>query len=379
MPQANQTEQATPRRRQKAREKGQVARSRDLIAASSSVAATLVLFTQLGSFPRLWGGFLRDCLEGTISNSIGPGSLTPLFTHASLFAATGAALGLGWIVALSAAVAQGGLVFAPTSLLPTLSRISPATRLQQLFSIHALRSFLKSALPGSAVVYIAVTCLRRDWITLINLPSRNLRGLAGFAASRVFEMGWKAALMLLLWAFLDYLFEHRHFEGELKMSRQELVDEYKETEGNPLIKSRIRRLQRQLRRRRMLEDAKRAAVVITNPTAYAVALEYNALMPAPVVVAKGRNLLAAEIRDIARWNNIPVVENKPLAHLLYRTVEIGQSVPPKLYAVVAEILAAIYRAQARAQAAGAQAGAKPAAAGPAYDAAGREREREVVR
>jgi flagellar biosynthetic protein FlhB len=103
----------------------------------------------------------------------------------------------------------------------------------------------------------------------------------------------------------------------------------------------------------MLEDAKRATVVITNPTAYAIALEYNALMPAPVVVAKGRNLLAAEIREIAHWNNIPIVENKPLAHLLYRTVEIGQSVPPKLYAVVAEILAAVYRAQARAQAAAA--------------------------
>jgi len=114
----------------------------------------------------------------------------------------------------------------------------------------------------------------------------------------------------------------------------------------------------------MLEDTKRAAVVITNPTAYAVALEYNAAMPAPVVVAKGRNLLAAEIREIARWNDIPIVENKPLAHLLYRTVEIGQSVPPKLYAVVAEILAAIYRAQARAQAARTRAASSAVPASP---------------
>lgn len=361
MPQANQTEQATPRRRQKAREKGQVARSRDLIGASASVAATLVLFTQMSAFPQLWRRFFRDCVEGAASGSLRMDALTPLLTHASLFAATGAALGLGWVVALSSAVAQGGLVFVPTSLLPTLSRISPAARMRQLFSIAALRSFLKSALPGSAVVCIAYICLRRDWTALLNLPSRNARALAGFAASRVFEMGWKSALVLLLWAFLDYLFERRHFEGELRMSRQELVDEYKETEGNPIIKSRIRRLQRQVRRRKMLEDAKRAAVVITNPTAYAIALEYNALMPAPVVVAKGRNLLAAEIREIARWNDIPIVENKPLAHLLYRMVEIGQSVPPKLYTVVAEILAAIYRAQARAQAA---AGSRRTAAAP---------------
>ena len=365
MPQANQTEQATPRRRQKAREKGQVPRSRDLIGASASVAAALVLFTQMSTFPSLCRAFFRDCLEGAVSGSLPMGSLAPLLTHASLFAATGAALGLGWVVAFSSAVAQGGLVFAPASLLPTLSRISPAARVRQLFSVTALRSFLKSALPGSAVVYIAYVCLRRDWGALMSLPSRNVRGVVGFTASRVFEMGWKSALVLLLWAFFDYMFERRHFEGELKMSRQELVDEYKESEGNPQVKSRIRRLQRQLRRRRMLEDAKRAAVVITNPTAYAVALEYNALMPAPVVVAKGRNLVAAEIREIARWQGIPIVENKPLAHLLYRTVEIGQSVPPKLYALVAEILAAIYRAQARAQAsAAARTAASAASAGP---------------
>jgi flagellar biosynthesis protein FlhB len=351
MAQANQTEQATPRRRQKAREHGQVARSRDLISSASGVAATLVLFTQLSTFPLYWRMFYRDCLEGAVSGSLCLTTLSPFLMHASLFTATALALALGWLVALASAVAQGGLVFAPASLLPTLSRISPASRARQLFSVTALRSFLKSALPGTAVIYVAYMCLCRDWGALINLSSRNVHGLASFTASRVFEMGWKSAIVLLLWAFLDYLFERRHFEGELKMSRQELIDEYKETEGNPQIKSRIRRLQRQVRRRRMLDDAKRAAVVITNPTAYAIALEYNGLMRAPVVVAKGRNLLAVEIRDIAHWHNIPVIENKPLAHLLYRTVEIGQAVPPKLYAVVAEILAAIYRAQARAQAA----------------------------
>ncbi|MGA8069480.1 MAG: EscU/YscU/HrcU family type III secretion system export apparatus switch protein, partial [Terriglobales bacterium] len=117
------------------------------------------------------------------------------------------------------------------------------------------------------------------------------------------------------------------------------------------IKGRIRRLQRQMRRRKMLQDTKRAAVVITNPTEYAIAIEYHPDMPAPVVVAKGRNLFAAQIREIARWENIPMVENPPLAHILYRTVEVGDSVPANLYAVLAEILAAIFRAQARALAA----------------------------
>ena len=273
MPESNQTEQATPRRRQKAREKGQVSRSRDLIGAASAIAATIVLVSSMPSFPALWRGLLRDCLDGAVSGNLRMETMSPFTGHARLFVATGAALGLGWIAALGAAVAQGGLVFAPASLLPTLSRISPAARLRQLFSIGALRSLLKSLLPAGAVVYIGVGCLRRDWTSLLVLSARNARGVASFTGGRVFEMAWKSALVLLLWSFLDYVFERRRLENDLKMSRQELRDEYKETEGNPIIKSRIRRLQRAARRRRMLEDTKRAAVVVTNPTSYAIALE----------------------------------------------------------------------------------------------------------
>src|SRR6266849_5165165 len=296
MPQANQTEQATPRRRQKAREKGQVARSRDLIGAASGMAATFVLFALMSTFPFAWRGFFHDCLAGAVSGDLRMDALPPFLSHSGLFVATAAVL-----------------------------------------------------------AYLAVGCLRRDWTALIVLPGRSARGMLGFAAGRVFEVAWKSALVLLLWAVLDYLFERRHLSTELKMSRQEVADEYKESEGNPVIKGRIRRLQRQLRRRRMLEDTKRAAVVITNPTEYAIAIEYRPDMPAPVVVAKGRNLLAAQIKEIARWENIPMAENPPIAHVLYRTVEVGQSVPAKLYAVLAEILAAIYRAQARALAAAATA------------------------
>jgi flagellar biosynthetic protein FlhB len=132
------------------------------------------------------------------------------------------------------------------------------------------------------------------------------------------------------------------------MSKQNQKDEFKEMEGHPAIKQRIRRLQRQTRRRRMLKDVERAAVVITNPTEFAVALEYRMEMDAPIVVAKGRNLLAAQIQEIARRAGIPMIENPPLAHALYRAVEVGQAIPAKLYTVVAEILAAIWRAQTRA-------------------------------
>jgi flagellar biosynthesis protein FlhB len=356
MPESNQTEQATPRRRQKAREKGQVARSRDLIGAASAMAAILVLFSLMASFPIAWRGFFRDCLEfsiksGTVSGDQRMETPTLLFTHSGLFVATGAALALGWVVALSSALAQGGLVFAPTSLMPTASRMSPAAKLGQLFSINALRGLIKSLLPAAAVTWVAIGCLRRDWPLLMALPARSSRGTLGFAAERLFEVAWKSALILLIWSVLDYIFERHHLSSELKMSRQEMKDEYKETEGNPIIKGRIRRLQRQVRRRRMLDATKRANVVITKPTEYAIALEYTPEMVAPVVVAKGRNLLAAQIKEIARWENIPMIENPPLAHVLYRTVEVGQSIPAKLYAAIAEILAAVYRAEARALAA----------------------------
>jgi len=355
MPQANQTEQATPRRRQKAREKGQVARSRDLIGAASGMAATFALFSLMSTFPHAFRVFFHDCLEGSVSGNLRMDTPAAILNHSGLFVATGAALALGWVVALASAIAQGGLVFAPTSLLPAASRMSPAAKLGQLFSITALRGLMKSMLPAAAVTYLAVGCLRRDWPLLMSLSARSSRGMLGFAAGRIFEVAWKSALVLLIWAVLDYLFERQHFSSELKMSRQEMKDEYKETEGNPIIKGRIRRLQRQVRRRRMLENTKRANVVVTNPTEYAIALEYRPDMAAPVVVAKGRNLLAAQIKEIARWENIPMVENPPLAHVLYRTVEVGQSIPAKLYAAIAEILAAVYRAEARALAAAAAA------------------------
>jgi len=153
-----------------------------------------------------------------------------------------------------------------------------------------------------------------------------------------------SAWILFAWALVDYVVEWRSRESRLKMSREELREEYKETEGSPQIRSRIRGLQRQMRRRRVKADVARAAVVLTNPTHYAVALGFDfATMDAPKVLAKGRNLLAEEIKAEARWAGVPILENPPLARSLYRTVEVGQAIPVELYAAVAAILAYLYR------------------------------------
>ena len=342
----NKTEKATPRRRQKAREQGQVARSRDLVAGLGTMAAVMLVAWQMPDFAADWRGLLGRELNAAVAR---PGPSLPAWRNdLVIFRGVALAAGASWLVATLGGVAQGGLVFAPSALMPRLNRLSPASRLGQLFSLSAVSRLLKSLLPAAAIVWVALSLLARDWTQLGALLHGSRGALIAFAAARIFELSWKTALILLVWSAADYLFERWRHENELKMSRQDLRDEFKETEGNPAVKMRIRRLQRQARRRRMLKDVERAAVVITNPTEFAVALEFNLQMEAPVVVAKGRSLLAAQIREVALWHGIPLVENPPLAHALYRAVEVGQAIPPKLYAVVAEILAAIWRAEARA-------------------------------
>jgi len=342
----NKTEKATPRRRQKAREKGQVARSRDLIASVGTISAVILLAWQVPSFANAWRGFLLQTLDAAAAGQE-PASFV-WHSAAGLFRGVAVAAGISWLLAGISGIAQGGLVFAPAALAPAPTRLSPVSRVEQLFSLSAVSRLLKSLVPTAAMVLLTFSIMARDWGQLPALQHASRTALIAFAGSRIFELAWKLSLVLLAWSAADYLFERWRHENDLKMSRQDLRDEFKETEGNPAVKMRIRRLQRQARRRRMLKDVERAAVVITNPTEFAIALEFSIEMQAPVVVAKGRNLLAAQIREVALWHGIPLVENPPLAHALYRAVEIGQAIPPKLYVVVAEILAAIWRAHARA-------------------------------
>ena len=251
----NKTEQATPRRRQKAREKGQVVRSRDLIASLATMAATLILCAQLKSFPGAWRDLLRENLD--VASAVDAGSIFSANRGLAVFRGIAITAGLTWLCASFAAVAQGGLIFAPSSLAPNLSRISPVSRFEQLFSLTSLSRLLKSLLPAAVVVYLAFSVLARDWQVLPTLLGRTVAGLSTFVIADVFEIAWKAALVLLLWSGADYLLERQKLDSQLRMSRQDLADEFKETEGQPAVKARIRRLQRQLRRRRMLEQVKK--------------------------------------------------------------------------------------------------------------------------
>jgi flagellar biosynthetic protein FlhB len=355
MADSNKTEQATPRKQQKAREKGQVARSRDLMSSLAVGTMVLLFAAQAPALAGQWRSLLSRCLD---AGSAGNLSETPLlsWTGLAVVRALGLVVCLSWMAAMLGALAQGGLVFAPSALQPDLARLSPAKRLEQLFSLPSVGRLLKSLLPGAAIVCLAAAILVRDWGAVIGLAHLGINRLSAYLMGHIFEVAWKSVLVLLVWSGADYMIEKHKLSGDLRMSKQDLRDEYKETEGNPATKARIRRLRRQVRRRRMLEDVKKASVVITNPNEFAVALEYRPDLAAPTVVAKGRNLFAQQIKQIALWHGIPLVENRPLAHALYRAVEVGQAIPPKLYAVVAAILAAIFRAEERAGGAAGKAG-----------------------
>jgi flagellar biosynthesis protein FlhB len=348
MANSDKTEQATPRRRQKAREQGQIARSRELMSSVAIGASVLTLSMAAPGFLPLWRGLLRHALDAAVTSDLATSGRLLAWTGSTVLRAVALMLVLSWMAATTAALAQGGLVFAGSALQPNFSRLNPANRLQQLFSLPSLGRLLKSLFPGTIIACTAGAVLAREWPAIIHLCRASVAAMVAYSLQPLFEICWKCALVLLVWSGADYFIEKRKFEGDLRMSRQDLKDEHKETEGHPAVKARIRRLRRQVARRRMLAEVKRAAVVITNPNEFAVALEYSPEMPAPRVVAKGRNLVAQQIKQIARWHGIPLVENPPLAHALYRAVEVGQSIPPKLYAVVAAILAAIYRAQERA-------------------------------
>jgi flagellar biosynthetic protein FlhB len=224
-------------------------------------------------------------------------------------------------------------------------RINPVANLKNLFSLRAAARLAKSLIPAAILAVFAVQRIARQ----LDIPPFSTERLEVLGQD-VYGLLLAAAWLLFGWSAIDYMVEWQSRESRLKMSRQDLRDEYKETEGSPQIRGRIRSLQRQMRRRRVKADVSKAAVVLTNPTHYAVALGFDFVtMEAPKVMAKGRNLLAEEIKAEARWAGVPIVENPPLAQSLYRTVEVGQSIPVELYAAVAAILAYLYRQRVEAE------------------------------
>ena len=345
MAESNKTEQATPHHRLKAREQGQVTRSRELTGALAMfvVAGIMVMMARQGADQ--WTDFFRNTLSSASTDSIDANG--PLLFWISVeamrwvlpfqFAALVVALGVG--------LAQGGFVFAPKALAFKFDRLSPGKRLGQIFSLTSVGSVAKSLLPFAAIAWVGYACIQSHWLEILGSSYVDARAFASIVSGMLLEICWKSGLVLLIWSAIDYFLLWLKSEGDLKMSREEIREEMKESEGNPANKARFRKLQRQSRRRQMIKAAETATVVITNPTHYAVALKFELSMEAPLVVAKGLDLLALKIREIAGDRGIPIMENRPLAQALYKGVEVGDAIPSDLYHAVAEILVLVYKAQ----------------------------------
>jgi len=353
MADSSKTEKPTPQRRRKAREKGQVARTRELPSALACGAALAIFSWQSSQAVQEWRSFLRATLDMSAREAT-PQTTLFLWSGWQVLRWTAPAMVAAWFVAATTSVMQGGLVFSPESLTPKLERLSPVSKLKQMFSLTGVSGMLKSLLPFAAILYLGIGVFKQHRSEMVLASGLELRTFTSLVFKMAFEVAWKSLLVLLAWAGVDYFLTWRKLEGDLRMSRQDLRQEHKETEGDPAIKGRIRRMQRQVRRQQMLKATETATAVVTNPTHFAVAIRYARDMPAPIVVAKGRDLFAEQIKEVARWHGIPTLENPPLAQVLFRTVPVGREIPAKLYIAVAEILALIFRAQAQARAAAAQ-------------------------
>jgi len=338
------TEQATPQRKKKAREKGDSVRSRELLSALAMLGGVLMLGATAHEFSRSWGAVYRESLRSAAVGEIAGerhwmSAVTQMLSPALIPVALVMAASFG--CALFAGIAQGGGVqLHPNTIEPKFTRLNPVTNLKNLFSLRAVTRVVKSLIPAAAMVAFGWAALKA---LMLPLPVMSMVRLPA-TFSTAYGLALDAAWVTLAWSGLDYAMEWRSWNQRLKMTKQEIREETKEAMGNPEVKGRVRQIQRAMRKRKVKADMSRASVVITNPTHYAIALEFSfETMQAPTVLAKGRDLWAAEIREEARWAGIPIIENPPLARSLYKMVEPGQSIPFELYAAVAGILAFLYR------------------------------------
>ncbi|MEE9211581.1 MAG: flagellar biosynthesis protein FlhB [Phycisphaeraceae bacterium] len=342
------TEAPTPRRRQEAREEGNVARSTDLTAACVLLGVILLLH-QLGRHVLLGG--LKTTVEVMLrgehaANLTRADDLGPMAAFAGwqLVVFVGPLLVAIAAVALLASVSQVGFLLTLKPLQPRFSKLSPIKGVKNLVGARAVMRLAMSIGKIVIIAAVSIAVIVSDIPQILLLPGMDAIPAFAAAASLVFSLALKLAALLLVLALLDYAFQRWQRERELKMTKQEVKEELKRMEGDPLIKHRRTRVARQLALQRIAHTVPTADVVVTNPTHYAVAMRYeSAAMTAPKVVAKGADFLAMRIRQIAIANGVPLVERKDLARALYTTVEVGQEVPPQFYSAVAEILAYVYR------------------------------------
>ncbi|MDD4835604.1 MAG: flagellar biosynthesis protein FlhB [Dethiosulfovibrio sp.] len=340
------TEPATPRKRQKEREEGRVAKSQDLGAGVVIISGLLMLllfggwiFDGLSSFTKELVFFMGDkaLWQDGWFNVISVKSIEVYAVY--LFPLALAC----FLAAFFISVVQVGFFISSKPLIPKMDRFNPISGLKKIVSLRSLVEMLKGLLKAlilAVMLYSALTGDLEEMVAYIRYP---LGDAVPLLLWKIWMLSFKMTLLLLVIALFDWSYQKWEFEKNIRMSKQEIKEEYKQMEGDPQIKQKIRQKQREMAQKRMMADVPKADVVITNPTTLAIAIKYEkGKMEAPVVLAKGKDRVAEKIRDIAQEHKIPIVENKPLAWALYEVVDVGEAIPERLYKGVAEVLAFVY-------------------------------------
>jgi flagellar biosynthetic protein FlhB len=341
------TEPATDKKRADAREKGKVLKSMDVNAALSLMTGLLVLGAGGSLMATQLKSFSITIFAHVASFDLTPTSVAAMVTHALLTVGIVLApvlLAL-FIIGMLSNLTQVGFLFSTTALQPKLSSLNPANGIRKI--MMSRRSAVELGKNLLKVVIVAVTAyvsLQGTLPEALTLMDGSAESVADLMVTLSLSVGWKVALAFLAVSVGDYVFQKFEYERDLKMSKQEVKEEAKMLEGDPAVRGKIRTIQRQIAYKRMMQDVPKADVVITNPTHIAIALKYDmAKMSAPTVVAKGADLIAQRIKEIALEHEVPIVEDKPLARLLYSSADVGDPVPQKLFQAVAQVLAYIYR------------------------------------
>jgi flagellar biosynthetic protein FlhB len=343
------TESATPKRLEEARRRGQIPRSRELNSAAVTLAgggALYVLGTQLGT---ALSNVMRANLSLTPKQALDVDHLIPALSASGRVAleALVPILGLVALAAVLAPMLLGGWNFSSQALMPDFSRLNPLAGFKRVFSSNGLVELGKSLAKFVVVGFVVVLVLRHDAPQLMSLGREPIGSAIGHAVSLSGHALIAMSSGLLLIAGVDVPYQMWSYAKQMRMSREEIRQEAKESDGSPEVKAQIRRMQQEVAQRRMMEDVPKADVVVTNPTHFAVALRYDdSRMRAPIVVAKGADLIAARIREIATENNVPIFEAPPLARVLHKNVDIGREIPAALYIAVAQVLTYVFQLRA---------------------------------
>ncbi len=341
------TEPATPKKKEDSRKKGKVAKSIDLNSAVILLFGLFILYFSGSGIVEQIASTSRALFATAGSINLTANNFHKLFVESiSSVLLSLAPLSLGLvIIGLTTSFTQVGFVISSEALKPNWQKLNPINGIKKVvFSSRALVELLKGLIKISLLGIIAFFALSDAMKEAMGLADADINSIVGFIGRTTLGISMTIGVAYVVIALADFLYQRYDYERELRMTKQEIKDENKQNEGDPLIKSRIRTIQRQIAYKRMMQEVPKADVVVTNPTHIAIALKYDVeKMAAPKVVAKGGELIAQKIRDLANENNVPVIEDKPLARLLYQSVDVGEQIPEKLFQAVAQLLALVYR------------------------------------